>query len=119
MNVGDPDSPDDGHVVAHLATESVNPKPRLQFSGERSDIELMQRLRAPRGGEAMPSSIWQNGAGLLVQGIGAASIFAMAGMVGMRVIRERKEKISKGSPKKRTKRVESSKASDGLAKREA
>lgn len=94
IRVGDPSELDEGHEELRLTSERVDPGPRLRFSGLAEDLALLRRQRPPREGGAAPSSIWRNGAGLVMQGLGVASALAMAGMVGMRWLRGRKEKVA-------------------------
>jgi tetrathionate reductase subunit B len=87
--VGDPARPDPGTRVERLVTAAVDPRPRLTFSGRPEDLALLRARRPPREGAHVPGALWRNGAGWLVQGLGLAAAAAMAGMVGLRVIRGR------------------------------
>lgn len=89
VRVGDPGSPDRGHDVIHLVTDTVDPRPRLEISGRPDDLALLRDRRPPIQGSAVPSRLWRNGVGWLVQGMGLAAAAAMAGMVGLRIIRRR------------------------------
>jgi tetrathionate reductase subunit B len=97
IRVGDPAALDAGHEEIRLISDQVNPGPRLRFSGLPEDLALMRRERPPREGGAAPSSIWRNGAGLAMQGLGVASALAMAAMVGLRWLRGRQDKVAAAS----------------------
>lgn len=98
LSVGDPSQVDNGHDLVSLTSAEVDPRPRLRFSGRPEDLSLLREQRPPTQGAGVPSSLWRNGAGWLVQGLGAAAAAAMAGMVAMRWIRERRGRHSEGTP---------------------
>lgn len=77
-----------------LTDDNVDPKPRLSFTGNLEDLRLLRTRRPPKEDYGLASSIWRGGAGLLVQVLGYVSMTAMAGMVGLRFIRSRKEKVA-------------------------
>lgn len=89
VKVGDATALDDGHEVTHLVTDALNPRPVLRISGRPEDLQLLKEQRPPKQERATPALLWRNGAGYAVQGLGLASIVAMAGMLGLRVIRSR------------------------------
>lgn len=94
---GDPSHPDEGHQVIRLISDTVNPHPRLQFSGRREDLALLRRMRPPlegTGGRESPGALWRHGAGWLVQGMGVAAAAAMAGMIGLRFLRKRSRDVA-------------------------
>ena len=97
VEVGDVSSLDQGHREVRLVTDQVDPHPRLRFSGLPADLDLLREKRPPRSELSVPSRLWQGGVGLLVQALGGAAIAAMAGMVGMHWIRERKAAASGGA----------------------
>jgi Fe-S-cluster-containing dehydrogenase component len=92
--VGDPGSPDRGHEVMRLVTDEVDPRPRLEISGRPEDLALVRRDRRPQQGAGVPGALWRNAVGWLVQGLGVAAAAAMAGMVGMRVLRRRRAEVA-------------------------
>ena len=106
--VGDPDAADPGHEVIRLATDEVDPRPRLRISGRREDLDLLVRDRPPRAGAAVPSRLWREGVGWLVQGIGLAAVAAMAGMIGLRALRRRRGEVADAARSRREPPPESS-----------
>lgn len=92
--VGDPSLLDPGRALLALADEKVDPGPRLRFSGLPEDLDLVRRLRPPQEGASVPGRLWRNGAGFAVQGLGLASMAAMAGMVGLNWLRGRKARVA-------------------------
>jgi tetrathionate reductase subunit B len=97
VSVGDVATADQGHKVMRHITEGVNPRPTLQFSGRPEDLELLKQQRPPKRDEATPATLWRNGAGFMVQGFGLASMMAMAGMLGLRVLRSRTQNNDLGA----------------------
>jgi len=94
VSVGDVNAIDEGHEVISLTSSTVNPGPRLRFSGLPDDLALLREKRPPQGGGSEASMLWRNGAGKAVGALGVASAVAMGAMIGMRKLRERKEKIA-------------------------
>jgi tetrathionate reductase subunit B len=94
IQVGDPARLDVGHAELSLTSPTVDPKPRLRFSGLPDDLALLQIARPPREWTSAPSAMWRNGAGIGVQGVGVASLAAMAGMVGLNWLKGRKAKVA-------------------------
>lgn len=92
--VGEVDLLDEGHEAIRLANETVDPGPRLRFSGLPADLEVLEQERPPRLASAIPTALWQGGAGVVVQALSGAAIAAMAAMVGLRWIRERRSESS-------------------------
>ena len=99
VSVGDPARPDARHQVLRLVSEAVDPRPRLELSGLPEDLALLEQERAPREHSEVPGTIWRNGAGWLVQGLGLASAAAMAAMVGLRVLRRRRVEVAAATEK--------------------
>jgi len=94
ISVGDVHAIDEGHEAISLTTSTVNPAPRLRLSGLPEDLALLQEQRPPVGGGSDASMLWRNGAGISVGALGVASAVAMGGMIGLRVLRDRKERIA-------------------------
>lgn len=94
ISVGDVHAVDEGHDVIHLTSDEVNPLPQLRFSGKPEDLALLREQRPPQGGGSQASMLWRNGAGKAVGGLGVASAMVMGGMVGVHVLRDRKEKVA-------------------------
>ncbi len=110
VSVGDPTSPDEGHQVIRLVSDAINPRPRLEFSGRREDLELLQRERPPLDNPDDTGALWREGAGWLVQGIGVAAASAMAAMVGLRMLRQRKGDVAAAAKTENTKSNKSKKS---------
>jgi tetrathionate reductase subunit B len=94
VSVGDVDAIDDGHELIRLTSSTVNPGPRLRFSGRPEDLDLLRSKRPPQGGGSRASMLWRNGAGKAVGALGVASAMAMGAMIGVRALRDRKERIA-------------------------
>jgi len=94
ISVGDVHAIDKGHEVIRLTSSTVDPGPRLRFSGRPEDLALLQEKLPPQGGGSKASMLWRNGAGIAVGGMGVASAMAMGGMIGMRLLRDRKERVA-------------------------
>jgi len=95
IRVGDVNDVDEAHELIVLTTPSVNPAPRLRFSGRLEDLELLKEKRPPRGGGSKTSMLWRNGAGKAVGALGVASAVAMGAMIGVRALRDRKERVAR------------------------
>ncbi|MBT3222433.1 MAG: 4Fe-4S dicluster domain-containing protein [Proteobacteria bacterium] len=95
VQVGDVDVVDEGHTTMSLVNDEVNPKPRLVLSGRPADLELVRLARPPRTASTIPGLFWRNGGGIMMQGLGAASAVAMAGMVGLQFLRRRIQNVQK------------------------
>ncbi|MEN8238610.1 MAG: hypothetical protein ABFR53_05335 [Actinomycetota bacterium] len=85
---------DEGHEVISLVSPTVNPGPNLRFSGLPEDLALLQKQLPPTEDGSATSMLWRNGAGKAVGAMGVASAFAMAGMIGLGKLRERKERVA-------------------------
>lgn len=94
VSVGDVDAIDDGHELIRLTSSTVNPGPRLRFSGRPEDLDLLRSERPPQGGGSRASMLWRNGAGKAVGTLGVASAMAMGAMIGVRALRDRKDRIA-------------------------
>ena len=94
VSVGDVNAIDDGHEVISLTSSLVDPLPRLKLSGRPEDLSLLREQRPPKGGGSKASMLWRNGAGKAVGTMGVASAMAMGAMIGMRALRDRKEKVA-------------------------
>ena len=77
-----------------LTSPTVNPGPNLVFSGLPEDLALLREKRPPHENGSATSMVWRNGAGKAVGAMGVASAFAMAGMIGLGKLRERKERMA-------------------------
>ncbi|MEN8041136.1 MAG: 4Fe-4S dicluster domain-containing protein [Actinomycetota bacterium] len=94
IKVGDVNAIDEGHEEMKLVSLDVNPGPNLRFSGLPEDLALLQEKRPPQGGGSSTEMLWRNGAGKAVGTLGVASAVAMAGMIGLGKLRERKERVA-------------------------
>jgi tetrathionate reductase subunit B len=94
ISVGDVNAIDEGHEVISLTSSTVNPAPQLRFSGLPEDLALLQEKMPPRADGSKSSMLWRSGAGKAVGAMGVASAFAMAGMIGLGKLRERKERVA-------------------------
>ncbi len=94
ISVGDVDAIDEGHEVMTLVSADVNPGPNLVFSGLPEDLLLLQQQMPPRVDGSKASTLWRNGAGKAVGALGVASAVAMAGMIGLGKLQERKERVA-------------------------
>ena len=94
ISVGDVNAIDAGHEVITLTSATVDPGPRLRFSGLPEDLALLQDKLPPRDDGSRTTMGWRNGAGKGVGAIGVASAFAMAGMISLGKLRDRKERVA-------------------------
>lgn len=94
ISVGDVRAIDPGHDVIIHTSPTVNPIPTLRFSGLPEDLALFEQQLPPQGDGSKTSMVWRNGAGKAVGALGVASAFAMAGMIGLGKLRERKERVA-------------------------
>ena len=94
ISVGDVNAIDAGHEVITLTSATVDPGPRLRFSGLPEDLALLQDKLPPRDDGSRTTMVWRNGAGKGVGAIGVASAFAMAGMISLGKLRDRKERVA-------------------------
>ena len=94
ISVGDVNAIDEGHDVISNVSSTVNPGPTLRFSGLPEDLALFQKQLPPTENGSATSMVWRNGAGKAVGALGVASAFAMAGMIGLGKLRERKERVA-------------------------
>jgi hypothetical protein len=94
ISVGDVTDIDEGHDVISLVSATVNPGPTLRFSGLPADLALLEEKLPPQGDGSKTSMVWRNGTGKAVGALGVASAFAMAGMIGLGKLRERKERVA-------------------------
>ena len=94
ISVGDVNEIDEGHEAISLTSQTVNPGPRLVFSGLPEDLALLQKKLPPQEDGSKTSMVWRNGAGKAVGALGVASAFDMAGMIGLGKLRDRKERVA-------------------------
>jgi Fe-S-cluster-containing dehydrogenase component len=94
ISVGDVNAIDEGHEVISLVSSTVNPGPTLRFSGLPEDLALLEKKLPPTDDGSKTSMVWRNGAGKAVGALGVASAVAMAGMIGLGKLRERKERVA-------------------------
>jgi len=94
ISVGDVNAIDEGHETMTLTSPTVNPGPNLIFSGLPEDLALLREKRPPHENGSATSMVWRNGAGKAVGAMGVASAFAMAGMIGLGKLRDRKERMA-------------------------
>ncbi|MCL1587951.1 MAG: hypothetical protein M3092_06000, partial [Actinomycetia bacterium] len=94
ISVGDVRAIDAGHEVINHTSPTVNPIPTLRFSGLPEDLALFEQQLPPQDDGSKTSMVWRNGAGKAVGALGVASAFAMAGMIGLGKLRERKERVA-------------------------
>ena len=95
ISVGDVNAIDEGHEVISLTSATVNPSPKLQFSGLPEDLALLQKKLPPTDDGSKTSMVWRNGLGKSVGALGVASAVAMAGMIGLGKLRDRKERVAR------------------------
>jgi hypothetical protein len=86
-----------GPDVINHTSSTVDPIPTLRFSGLPEDLALFQQQLPPQGDGSKTSMVWRNGAGKAVGALGVASAFAMAGMIGLGKLRERKERVAQAA----------------------
>ena len=94
ISVGDVNAVDEGHEVISLVSSTVNPGPRLHFSGLPEDLALLEDQMPPRENGSRTTMLWRNGAGTGVGALGVASAVAMAGMIGLGKLQDRKERVA-------------------------
>jgi len=94
ISVGDVTDIDEGHEVISWTSATVNPGPTMRFSGLPEDLAMLQAQMPPKGGGSETAMFWRNGIGKGVGALGVASAFAMAGMIGLGKLRERKERVA-------------------------
>ncbi|MBN1947481.1 MAG: 4Fe-4S dicluster domain-containing protein [Bradymonadales bacterium] len=103
VQVGEVDRLDPGHQEIRMVTDSVDPRPRLRFSGRPEDLELLATAFPPVAGEALVTRAWQRWAGLAVRLFGYAALATMGGMVAFRAFRSRIESVRTGRPTEKAK----------------
>jgi tetrathionate reductase subunit B len=98
LTVGDVEAVDPGHEVVRRVDDDLDPGPTLRVSGRPEDLNLLEKELPLKRDEAIPAALWRDGAGLMVQGLGMASILAMAGMLSLRVLRGRRGQDAGSGP---------------------